>query len=217
MSRWRWRRLAGALLALAVLGVGIALLHEPALRRIGAALIVEDLLAKSDAVVVLAGGTPFREAAAAVVFREGWAPRVIISRAATPKQHRELLRLGVRSHDWQEEARLSLERYGVPPAAIIALPDLTQITEGELALVHRFARDHGYGRVILISEAAHARRVKLIWSRLPGGGVEGLLHPVRDERFDPDRWWQWRRMAESVLHEYLGILAIYLGVSHLMS
>jgi uncharacterized SAM-binding protein YcdF (DUF218 family) len=217
MSRRRWRWLAGILLALAAMGVGIALFHEPALRRIGTALIVEDPLAKSDAIVVLAGGTPSREAAAAAVFREGWAPRVIISRATTPKHHRELLRLGVRSHDWQDEARLSLERYGVPPAAIIALPDLTKMTESELVLVHRFARDHGYRRVILVSEAAHMWRVKLIWSRQPGGGVEGLLHPVRDDRFDPECWWQWRRMAETVLHEYLGILAIYLGVSHLMT
>jgi hypothetical protein len=28
-----------------------------------------------------------------------------------------------------------------------------------------------------------------------------------------DGWWRHRRMAEGVLHEYLGLLAIYLGVS----
>lgn len=228
MSRRR-RWVAGTVIALAALAV-IVVAHAPLLRLIGAALVVEDPLAPSDAIVVLAGGTPFREATAASLFRDGWASRVILSRPFTPRQHRALVELGVRPHDYQAEAQLSLEKYGVPSRVIIALREPVKITEDELALVHRFAMANGYRRVILVSAAEHTRRVKLIWSRQEGEGkeeggkqegetVEGIVIPLRDEppAFAPDRWWLERRMAEAVLHEYLGILAIYLGIAHLMT
>jgi hypothetical protein len=35
------------------------------------------------------------------------------------------------------------------------------------------------------------------------------------ERFPFDDWWRRRRAAESVLHEYLGLLVLSLGISHL--
>jgi hypothetical protein len=56
--------------------------------------------------------------------------------------------------------------------------------------------------------------VRLIWAREARGHIEGLVVGARrGEEFAVDGWWRHRRMAEGVLHEYLGLLAIYLGVS----
>ena len=57
--------------------------------------------------------------------------------------------------------------------------------------------------------------MKLIWSRQAPGGPEGIVVPARED-FPFDDWWRRRRAAESVLHEYLGLLAIALGISHLL-
>ncbi len=212
MNRRR-RAVSGVVAALALLGAAAVLAHGPILRSVGRALIVEDPLGRADAIVVVAGGTPSREAAAAVLFREGWAPRIILSNQFTPDRVRELIALGIRRTDLQGEARLALEKHGVPAAAIVALGEPVRITETELRLVRETAQARGYGRVILITSPLHTRRVRLIWSREAQGRIEGLVVGARGEEFTVDGWWRRRRMAEAVLHEYLGLLAIYLGVS----
>lgn len=212
--RRRW--LTAALVALGVLAVAAVILHAPLLRILGAWLVVDDRLTPADAIVVLAGGTPNLEIAAAALFRRGLAPRIILSRQATPAHHAALMKLGLRPHDYQTEARLVLEGGSVPPPAIIALQEPVKITETELALVHETARAGGYRRVILVTSSDHSRRVGMIWARQSGPRVEALVHAVRGESFSPDRWWRDRRMSELLLHEYLGILALALGISHLM-
>jgi uncharacterized SAM-binding protein YcdF (DUF218 family) len=210
----RRRLLVGGLLGLAILGSALALLHRPILRAVGAWLQVEDRLERADAIVVLAGGTPWREAAAAELWQAGWAPRVIISRPAPRPDLEELVRLGIRAADQQGEARLALEKFGVPGTRITAIPEPAGTTEPELHLVHLAARAAGYHRLIFVTSPEHSRRVKLIWSR-ESRDVQGLVTVVR-EGFPFDDWWRRRRAAEAVLHEYLGLLAITLGISPLM-
>lgn len=212
----RARRLAAGLGLVLLLLIALAAAHGPLLRAIGGYLIARDPLVHADAIVVLAGGHPAREIAAAALFREGWAPRVILTRATTPSHVEALLRLGIRAHDFQGEARLALEKSGVPAAAIVTLDEPARITEAELRIVHRFAREHGYRRVILVSSAEHLRRVRLIWARQSGDAIEGLTWPVPDDDFTPDSWWRDRRLAEAALHEYLGIIAVTLGISELL-
>jgi uncharacterized SAM-binding protein YcdF (DUF218 family) len=210
------RFLTGALLGLCAL-VFLVACHRPLLRLVGAALVVEDPPQHADAIVVVAGGTPSREAIAAALFGQGWAPRVIISRAFTTPAVRELVALGVRPLDLQGEARLVLEKYGVPPDRIVSLGVSVTTTEPELAVVRDVARAEGYRRVILVTSPPHARRVKLIWSREGAADhIEGIVAAAPNVEFAVDDWWRRRRAAEALLHEYLGLLAIYLGVSSLM-
>jgi uncharacterized SAM-binding protein YcdF (DUF218 family) len=205
------RRLAVAAL-LAALVVLAAAAHRPALRLVGRALVVEDTLAPADAVVIMAGGIPTREATAASLYRKGWAPRVVLSNDFTPDRVRELIALGARRLDYQGESRLVLERHGVPPAAIVLLATQVKTTEAELSVVAETARARGWRRVILVTSPQHSRRVQLVWTRAASGSVEGLITLVKEDDF-PDGWWRKRRQAEAVLHEYLGLAAIYFGVS----
>jgi uncharacterized SAM-binding protein YcdF (DUF218 family) len=198
----------------AALTLSIAVWHGPLLHAMGTWLRVEDRLERADAIVVLAGGTPRREATAAALWKEGWAPHIIISRPLERPDLRELIDLGIRRFDLQGESRKALETYGVPPDQIIAIPDISRTTEPELALVRDAANARGYRRLILVSSPEHTRRVKIIWSRQASGGPEAIVVPAR-EPFPFESWWRDRRAAESVLHEYLGHLVIALGISHL--
>jgi uncharacterized SAM-binding protein YcdF (DUF218 family) len=125
-----------------------------------------------------------------------------------------LVEMRVRPLDVQGESRAALLSFGVPPAALVIIEKTAQITEDELALVRQEARARGWRRLILVSSPDHTRRVKTIWYRRGGdGGVEAIVRASPYGSFPRDDWWRDRRMAERVLHEYLGLAALYLGVS----
>src|SRR5262249_60177237 len=87
----RGRGLVVAALVLVVLAV---VAHGPALRLIGRALVVEDPVAKADAIVVVAGGTPRRGHVAAAPFRGGLAPHLGLSHPLTPDPRPRLITMG---------------------------------------------------------------------------------------------------------------------------
>jgi uncharacterized SAM-binding protein YcdF (DUF218 family) len=202
-----------ALVALALLAVAV---HRPALRAAVRVLVVDEAGRPADAIVVVAGATPSREARAAALFRDGLAPQVLVSRQFVPKRVQELLAMGIRAHDFQGESVLALEKYGVPRRAIVTLDLPVEITETELRAVAAAAKARGWHRVTLVTSAFHARRVKTIWCREAGSAVEASVAVVEDECSTSEAWWRRRRCSEAVLHEYLGLLALYLHVSGLM-
>jgi uncharacterized SAM-binding protein YcdF (DUF218 family) len=207
------RPLAVAALLAAALVVLVVAAQQPALRLIGRSLVVEDALVPADAIVVVAGGIPTHEATAAGLYRRGWAPLVVLSNNFTPDRVRQLIALGARPLDFQGESRLVLEKHGVPPDAIVALSVPVKTTEAELRLVAETVRAKGWRRIILVTSPHHSRRVKLVWTREAPVDIEGLVALVKGNDFPGDGWWRKRRQAEAVLHEYLGLAAIYLGVS----
>jgi uncharacterized SAM-binding protein YcdF (DUF218 family) len=204
-----------ALVLAALAGLGL-LAHRPLLRAVAGALVVEDPPQAVDAIVVVAGSSPSREEVAAALFREGWAPRVLVSRQAVPPRVQRLIDLGIRPRDFQGESVLALEKLGVPRDAIVTLDRPVEITEAELRLVAAAARERGWRRLTLVTTRFHSRRVRLIWERETGGAIEGRLATVSDECAAGEAWWRRRRCSEAVLHEYLGLLALYLRISSWM-
>lgn len=215
-ARMRRRLLLTALLVALVLLATVAVAHRPLLRAAGHALVVEDPGGTADAIVVVAGGTPGREARAAALFQAGGAPQVLVSRQFVPQRVRTLLELGIRPLDFQGESVAALEKFGVPGSAIVTLDEPVEITETELQRVVATAKARGWHRVTLVTSAFHARRVRLIWSREAAGAVEAGLAVTHDECSGQDGWWRRRRCSEAVLHEYLGLFALYFKVSSLM-
>ncbi|HUM15450.1 MAG TPA: YdcF family protein [Candidatus Nitrosotalea sp.] len=210
------RRLAIALVATLALAVVAVAVHRPVLRAAGRVLVVESPRERADAIVVVAGSSPSREALAAARFREGLAPLVLVSRQFVPNRVRQLIDLGIRPLDFQGESVAALEKYGVPRNAIITLAEPVEITETEVRGVVAAARARGWHRVLLVTTAFHSRRVRLIWSREAGPGIEAGVAVVHDECSSGPAWWRRRRCSETVLHEYLGLLALYLHISSLM-
>ena len=210
------RPLGIALIALLVLAGLAVLAHRPVLRAVSQVLVVDDPRERADAIVVVAGATPAREEIAAELFRAGWAPRVLVSRQFVGDRVQRLLDMEIRRLDYQGESVAALERYGVPREAIVTLDQPAEITETELRAVVAAARDRGWRRVILVTSPFHGRRVRLIWRREGGGAIEGRLATAPDECSVGDAWWHRRRCSEAVLHEYLGLFALYANVSSWM-
>jgi len=209
----RRRRLLGGVAVVLLLAVAVWALHAPVLRAVAHALVVEDALADADALVVVAGDSPFREQAASDLFKQGWASRIVVSRPVNPASVAALVEMGVRPLDIQGESHAALLRFGIPRSAIVTLEQTVRTTEDELAQMRQEARARGWRRIILVTSPDHSRRVKTIWHRRGGDGLEAIVRVSPYGRFPGDGWWRERRMAERILHEYLGLTAIYLGVS----
>ena len=204
------------LVALLVLALVAVVAHRPLLRAAGRILVVEPSDGPADAIVVVAGSTPTREALAATLFRERRAPVVVVSRQTMPVRVQQLLDLGIRPLDFQGESVAALEKYGVPRAAIVTLTEPVEITEMELRAVAAEAHARGWRRVLLVTTPNHSRRVRLVWHREAGPGIEAGIAMSDDECSADRAWWTRRRCSEAVLHEYLGLIAVYLHVSSLM-
>lgn len=215
-ARMRRRPFLTALLVVLALLALVAVAHRPLLRAAGDALVVNEPGPPADAIVVVAGGTPGREARAAALFQAGGAPRILVSRQFVPGRVQTLIAMGIRPLDFQGESVRVLEKLGVPRDAIVTLDQPVEITETELRQVVAAARARGWHRVTLVTSGPHTRRVRLIWRREAAGAIEAGIVAAPDECSSADGWWRRRRCSEAVLHEYLGLFALYLNVSSWM-
>jgi uncharacterized SAM-binding protein YcdF (DUF218 family) len=215
-ARMRRRPFLTALLVVLALLALVGVAHRPLLRAAGDALVVNEPASTADAIVVVAGGTPSREARAAALFQAGAAPWVLVSRQFVPGRVQTLIEMGIRPLDFQGESVRVLEKLGVPRDAIVTLDQPVEITETELRQVVVAARARGWHRVTLVTSGPHTRRVRLIWRREAAGAIEAGIVGAPDECSSADGWWRRRRCSEAVLHEYLGLFALYLNVSSWM-
>ena len=102
-----------------LLGLGFA----PLLRVTGSFLVVEDPLRPAAAIVVLGGQTPFREIEAAQLYRDGWAPLIVVVRHEHNPDSNLVHGNRVDARRPWESSREALMREGVPASAIWAVKD----------------------------------------------------------------------------------------------
>lgn len=177
-------------------------------RAAGAFLVVEQPPEPATAIVVLGGSFPLREMAAAALYRQGWAPRVVLVREWEGSGERALAALGVPTA-WERRTEV-LRRSGVPPDAILAVDGAAYSTLDEL---QRAAAAIGPADlpVLLVSSKYHARRVGVTWARVTGGSPRGVVQSPPNDAFSPDGWWKDHRMILQVFQEYAGLVDAWLG------
>jgi len=200
--RFRRRLVLAVALVVAIVGGGLGL------RGLGAALVVAEPLKPADAIFVLDGGTPTRELEAAALYRQGYAPRIVVTRARDP-----IPRARKASGDLppQEHAVQILRNLGVPETAIVRLTEEVENTLQELTADFAYARAHGIRRAILVTSPNHTRRVRVIWSHRYESTLPAIVRPTSWEPYDTERWWQSRRSLEETIHEALGIVHFMIG------
>ena len=135
-----------------------------------------DPLVRSDAIVVLGGGTPAREIAAANLYADGRAPLVLMARSAN-RPGRDVIR----------ERRSVLVEHGVPAKAVaVAGDDIAQSTMDEARLVAAWATAHEIRRLIVVTSSYHTARSRFAFERaLHGSGVEIRMAAASRPPFDP--------------------------------
>lgn len=199
---------AGALLLL--LFVAVAAWFFP---RAGRYLVVRETLEKSDAIVVLAGSRVERWREAIHLYREGWAPLVVLSPGRVEEAEVSLREMGVRYPSDAELARDALVQLQVPASAVSILPGSLDNTAQEGQAVRAVAIARGWKQVIVVTSKYHTRRVDFAFAReLRGTGVNAIVHPSRYDTATPDSWWRTRADFRFVVSELQKLLAYRLGL-----
>jgi uncharacterized SAM-binding protein YcdF (DUF218 family) len=113
------------------------------------AWVVNDRPEKADAIVVLAGNT-HRAETAARLWREGYAPVVLVSNCG--RDERDMSQVNT--------YKAVLRAAGVPDSAMRALPGLAKCTFHEASNLARWVRENQADTVIVVTDACHTRRAK---------------------------------------------------------
>ena len=181
--------------------------------RAGRYLVVEDPLAKSDAIVVLAGSRAERWLEAADLYREGWAPRIILSAGREEDAEVQLRKKGIRFPSDAELARDAMIQLHLPADAIAIMPERLDNTAQEAESVLRTGRAQGWHQLIVVTSKYHTRRASFAVSRaLRGSGIRVLVRATRYDTATPDRWWASRADFRFVTSELQKLLAYRLGL-----
>lgn len=200
----RIRRTLVGLLAFALLfAVGTFLF-------VGDWLVSEDPLQKADAIAVLSGGLPLRPLEAADVYRQGYAPKVLLTHPDEPGASLRAMGISYTGEDLYDKEILLHQ--GVPAGAIQVLDSPIRNTADELAVIFNTLDSTGLRTVIIVTSKVHTRRTRILCRRLANGKVRVLIHGVSDDPFRPNRWWTNTTDALDVVREVLGILNAWAGL-----
>jgi len=198
---WRWWGI-GVLAAVVLVSAAAVV----AGRNLGHWLVVVDPLEKARAVVVLTGDYPFRAMEAATIYREGWASEVWLQQASSGTKAAALRRLGFDVTGEEGPNRAVLVRLGVPETSIRVLVGEPRNTREEVDLVRGELARVGGREVILVTSAAHSRRVGVTWRRAAEGSARAIVRVTREDPFEPGAWWRSTADALAVSREVLGLL-----------
>ena len=148
--------------------------------------IVNDSPAKADAIVVLGGGLKYRPAAAAKLYLEGYAPKILTTDVALRPSEQKGLKQPER-----DLTRKILLNQGVPDSAIERVGHAVRNTYQESLAVQDWAAAHNATRLLITTEIFHTRRVKWLFrKRFKNTGTEVRLVAVQPADYAATNWWQ---------------------------
>ncbi len=133
---------------------------------------------KADAIVVISGGdTQARTSEAISLYKNGWAPLLIVSGAAADKS-------GLSNAEAMKRQAVG---QGVPTEVII-VEESSETTKQNASEVATIVKQRGLKRIILVTSGYHMQRAKLEFSaQLPD--IKILSHPVASDKQWSFMWW----------------------------
>jgi len=180
-------------------------------RSAGAWLVLNDDLEPARAIVVLGGQMPFRAKEAAVVYKQGWAHEVWLTRGGTSDEDKALRELALERPPEYVYSRQVLERSGVPSDAIRVLDGPTPDTAAEVRAIARELGTVGGDAVIIVTSKYHTRRVRFLWHSLVGNHPRAIVRYTTTDLSEPRRWWRTSDEGLNVLREWVGLLNAGIG------
>lgn len=194
---------AAALLAAVVLAALAFVFRAPLLTWVGGQLIHVDSLVRSDAIVVLAGGSPMRELEAADLYRAGWASRLVLTQEPEPPVHAELRHRGLQVETAIQGRLDDLRDFGVPRDAVIVLDGTVMSTAAEAEVVAAAVERARFRSIIVVTSPFHTARARFIFGRVLGGSdVQIRYRGSSADPFTAETWWQNRGMLREGLIEW---------------
>lgn len=187
-------------------GIAVYFARERVLRHMGHFLVIEQPVRRADAIVMLSGSIPDRILEAVDLYKEGLAPRLILTQEGALPGAAALRAKGATLPEHHELNLSVADQLGVPRAAInlVTTPAWSTLTEAQAII--DYLKQERLHTVILVTSKAHTRRAHLTYEQLGKGELEFIVRPSRYDPFDPDTWWQRRPYVRRVVIEYIKLL-----------
>ncbi len=192
-----------------ILRVILLLIAWPLIGWVAArSLIVQMEVPRADVIVVLSGSSAYLERTriAAELFKEGRAPKILLTNDGQPSGWSSAEQ---RNPLFVERAVLELQKAGVPPDKIEALPETVTSTYNEVMLLRAVAAQRNLRAIIFVTSAYHSRRAQWTLQRVfQGSDVQiGLSAvPPGEQTPNPKTWWLSGRGWKMVAAEYFKLI-----------
>jgi uncharacterized SAM-binding protein YcdF (DUF218 family) len=178
-----------AVVVLIVLGMGALVFGFRAaiLTELAELYVVNDTGQRADVIVILGGGLENRPIAAAKLYREGRAPKLLYMGVRLTQG----AKMGIIPSE-QEMTRRMLLSNNVPESAMEAVGHEVANTHDEAVAVRAWAEKNKPKSILIATDLFHTRRARWIFEHeLRGTGVEVSVSPVRHvEGFGTHDWWK---------------------------
>ena len=198
---------------LAVAGLLAASLYvfsTPVLTFVGRRLVHADPLQRADVMIVLASAMD-RVVEAADLYRAGYAPLVVLTTEPRDPADQFLLDRDIPVETNEQRRKRVLEALGVPPQAIVLLPDVVQSTMDEARLFARWSEGRSIGSVLIVTSPFHTARSRLTFRRVLGDAtIDVRVYPSTLARFRAESWWRSRDTLRDGIFETQKLLYYYL-------
>jgi len=182
-QRWVW---AVSMLAVAFLLSAAYHYRTSVLIGLAKLWIVDEHLAKADAIVVLGGGLENRPFAAARLFHDGFAPKILymdVRLTATAE-------LGIDLSEREATHRVLLSN-NVPEEALVAIGKSVASTYDESQAVKDWIKQHNAKSVIIPTDLFHTRRARWLFRReLALVGAVPVIQALETRQYQLTNWWQ---------------------------
>jgi uncharacterized SAM-binding protein YcdF (DUF218 family) len=180
------------------------LFHQPLLRGVGRAWVVDREAVAADAIVISVGTSPELLQQALAWWRAGKAPKLVLTRnLARPTD-----RAGITVPP-AEQRRQELDAAGVPEAAREFIGGDSRLLREELAVVRAWAATNNVKRILVPAEPLAARRVGWLARRMLGSaGIEPVVVPVPVAGYSVPDWWRTKAGLMAMENEW-ALMAYY--------
>jgi uncharacterized SAM-binding protein YcdF (DUF218 family) len=174
----------------------------------------EEALRRADAVFVLAGGRLERGLEAVDLYREGYAPVIVLSPGGQEPAEVAARARGIRFPAPADIVAEVIAASGVPRSAVIIETRSVDNTADEALMLRTLTTNRGWRTVIVVTSKYHTRRAGYAMRRaLEGTGVDIVLRASRYDPSNPARWWRARRDVRLVAEEWQKLIAYRLGLA----
>lgn len=170
--------------------VGVCLLIVITVIGIGWFIAPHEKLSRADAIVVVSGGdTDKRTDEGIKLFREGWAPTLILVGAAADQGTSNASVMRIRA-----------VKAGVPVENTL-IEEKSTNTQQNAAFLKPITDSRNIRSAILVSSPYHTRRVKTTFQKVFGPDYHFIAHAAKDSRWARSSWWQNRDTTDLTFAE----------------
>ena len=173
----------------------------------------EDPLEKADAIYVLGGTWATRPLESVDLYKEGYAPHIVMSPGSQDTGEVVLARRGnpiPRDVDYM--IGLMVDKMGVPAGAVELLPGDVDNTAQEAEMIESTVKARGWRSLIVITDRASTRRAAYAMRRVLGPDIHIIMRASRYDYYAPGKWWKNRQTFRMTFYEVPKLLAYVLGL-----